>query len=171
MAAPLSPLSLSLIFKLNPHYLSTAHKPFSPLRSPSLSLPHSRRWCNLNPPDAFTPKTTTRWKISAANYDLLLAEASPVENSQAIVSTSNDGVSSVISVLLLVAFIGLTILTVGVIYIAVTDFLQKREGEKFKKEEAEKKGSKKGKVRARARAGPRGFGQKIQEDDDNDDLD
>lgn len=61
-----------------------------------------------------------------------------------------------------------------VIYIAVTDFLQKREGDKYKKEEAErkKKGSKKGKVRARARDGPRGFGQKIQQDDDDDfDLD
>lgn len=54
-----------------------------------------------------------------------------------------------------------------VIYIAVTDFLQKREKEKFEKEEAakKKKGGKKGKVRARARGGPRGFGQKIEEDD------
>lgn len=57
-----------------------------------------------------------------------------------------------------------------VIYIAVTDFLTKREREKFEKEEAakKKKGGKKGKVRARARAGPRGFGQKIQEEDDDD---
>lgn len=55
-----------------------------------------------------------------------------------------------------------------VIYIAVTDFLQKREREKFEKEEAakKKKSGKKGKVRTRARAGPRGFGQKIEEDDD-----
>ncbi|XP_041989879.1 uncharacterized protein LOC121741234 [Salvia splendens] len=174
MAAPLSPLSLSLVYKLRPLYLFTAHEPFSPLRSPSLSLPHSPRWCNLNPPDAFTPTTTKRWKISAANYDFLLAEASPAESSQAIVSTSDDGVSTIISVLLLIAFIGLTIFIVGVIYIAVTDFMQKREGEKYKNEEAErkKKGGKKGKVRARARDGPRGFGQKIQQDDDDDfDLD
>lgn len=57
------------------------------------------------------------------------------------------------------------------IYIAVTDFLTKREREKFEKEEAakkKKKGGKRGKVRARARAGPRGFGQKIQEEDDDD---
>lgn len=57
-----------------------------------------------------------------------------------------------------------------VIYIAVTDFLQKKEGEKFGKEEAakrKKKSGKKGKgVRAGARGGPRGFGQKIEEDDD-----
>lgn len=58
-----------------------------------------------------------------------------------------------------------------VIYIAVTDFLQKREGEKFEKEEAAKKKKKSGKkgrgVRAGARGGPRGFGQKIEEDDDD----
>lgn len=52
-----------------------------------------------------------------------------------------------------------------VIYIAVTDFLQKREGEKFVKEEAarKKKGVKKEKTRART--GPKGFGQKIDQDD------
>lgn len=52
-----------------------------------------------------------------------------------------------------------------VIYIAVTDFLQKREREKYEKEEAanKKKNGKKKKVRARA--GPRGFGQKIDDGD------
>lgn len=46
----------------------------------------------------------------------------------------------------------------------MTDFLQKREREKFEKEEAgkKKKGGKKGRVRARD--GPRGFGQRIDED-------
>lgn len=57
-----------------------------------------------------------------------------------------------------------------VIYIAVTDFLQKREREKFEKEEATKKKKKGGRKRAvRARSGPRGFGQKIDEDYDDDD--
>lgn len=53
-----------------------------------------------------------------------------------------------------------------VIYIAVTDFLQKREREKFEKEEAakKKKSGKKGKVKART--GPRGFGQKAEDDDE-----
>lgn len=54
-----------------------------------------------------------------------------------------------------------------VIYLGVQDFLQKREREKFEKEEAEnkkKKGDKKGKVKARA--GPRGFGQKIEEEEE-----
>lgn len=52
----------------------------------------------------------------------------------------------------------------------MTDFLQKREREKFEKEEAaKKKGGKKGKVRARARAGPKGFGQKTDDEDEFDD--
>lgn len=59
-----------------------------------------------------------------------------------------------------------------VIYIAVTDFLQKRTSEKFEKEEAtkEKNSGKKGKIRTRARAGPRGFGQKIEEAESDDSV-
>lgn len=56
-----------------------------------------------------------------------------------------------------------------IIYIAVTDFLQKREREKFAKEEAanKRKGGKKGRIGSRARGGPRGFGQKIEEENDD----
>ena len=54
-----------------------------------------------------------------------------------------------------------------VIYIAVTDFLQKREKEKFEKEEAANKKKKAGKKKVRAKAGPRGFGQKIEEEDED----
>ena len=49
----------------------------------------------------------------------------------------------------------------------MTDFLQKREKEKFDKEEAAKLSGKK-KKKVRARAGPRGFGQKFDEDEDDD---
>lgn len=59
---------------------------------------------------------------------------------------------------------------VQVIYLGVTDFLQKREREKFEKEEeaaGKKKSGKKKKVRARA--GPRGFGQKVDEETEFDD--
>lgn len=59
-----------------------------------------------------------------------------------------------------------------VIYLSVADFLQKREADKFEKEESTKKKKRSGKKRVRARAGPRGFGQKIDEDsayDDDDD--
>lgn len=78
-------------------------------------------------------------------------------------------IATIIQTLLFSAFVVLTVLTIGVVYIAVTDFLQKREKDKFEKELTEKKKrGKKKKVRARARDGPRGFGQKIDvfEDDD-----
>lgn len=85
-------------------------------------------------------------------------------------STGDEGVATVIQALLFVAFVALSILTIGVIYIAVQDFLGKREREKFEKEEAarNKSGKKKKKKNVRARAGPRGFGQKLDEDDDDD---
>ena len=53
-----------------------------------------------------------------------------------------------------------------VVYIAVADFLQKREREKFEKEESAQKKKKSGKkTKTKARAGPRGFGQKLEEED------
>lgn len=54
-----------------------------------------------------------------------------------------------------------------VIYIALTDFLQKREKEKFEKEEAGKKKSGK-KKKVKAKGGPKGFGQKIEEEEEED---
>ncbi|KAF3454667.1 hypothetical protein FNV43_RR05115 [Rhamnella rubrinervis] len=114
-------------------------------------------------------KSNQIWRIYANAEEALPLEANPLENSQQIVTSSgDDGVSIIISALLFVAFVGLSILTIGVVYIAVTDFLQKREKEKFEKEEEaanKKKGGKKKKVRART--GPRGFGQKIEEEDDD----
>ncbi|XP_020577737.1 uncharacterized protein LOC110022919 [Phalaenopsis equestris] len=90
------------------------------------------------------------------------------DGAQEIIPEVEDGPSgSVISALLLAAFIGLSLLTIGVIYLAVQDFLQKREREKFEKEEAEKKKKDGKKKKVRARAGPRGFGQKIDEEDDD----
>ncbi|XP_024975211.1 uncharacterized protein LOC112513237 [Cynara cardunculus var. scolymus] len=120
------------------------------------------------------PRTTGNRPVSATpNGIFLLSEASPAENSDKIVAAvaadNGDGVSVVISVLLFIAFVGLSVLTIGVVYIAVTDYLQKREKDKFEKEEAEKakRGGKK--KRVRSRAGPKGFGQKIN-DDNYDDL-
>ncbi|KAI3830050.1 hypothetical protein L1987_04182 [Smallanthus sonchifolius] len=134
------------------------------IKPPSLPLLPSRHY--LRRP----PRATVNSPISATpNGVFLLSEAKPPENSDQIVSAvadNGDGVSVVIQVLLGVAFFGLSVLTVGVIYIAVTDFLQKREKEKFEKEEAEKakKGGKK--KRVRPRVGPKGFGQKIDDEDD-----
>ncbi|KAF9665551.1 hypothetical protein SADUNF_Sadunf16G0134700 [Salix dunnii] len=109
------------------------------------------------------------WKTNATPEEVLPTDTTPLESTQQIVSTSNDdGVGSIVSVLLFVAFVALSILTIGIIYLGVTDFLQKRETEKLKKEEeSKKKGGKKRKVRVRS--GPKGFGQKIDEVDEFDD--
>ncbi|KAL3720058.1 hypothetical protein ACJRO7_004966 [Eucalyptus globulus] len=167
-------MATSLFFpsSSSPHISILERKPFAlPLKSASLSLPaasslsasshrtvgggSSLRASERNPRAGI-------WRLRAAAEDAL-------ETSEQIVSSGgDDGVSTVVSVLLLIAFVGLSILTIGVTYIAVTDFLQKREREKFEKEEAgkkKKKGGKKGRVRARA--GPRGFGQRIDEDGDD----
>lgn len=101
----------------------------------------------------------------------------------------DERLGTIISGLLFLAFVGLAVLTVGVVYIAVNDFLQKREKDKYEKDTAEMKKKKRGKNRKqsgkknkvaispRAKAGPRkygagqGFGQKIDafEDEDEDD--
>ncbi|KAL7602177.1 uncharacterized protein LOC111907268 [Lactuca sativa] len=141
-----------------------------PIKSSLFILPSPRT--NCIPRLVIPPRAAVIRPISATPDGVfLLAEASSPENTDQIVSTASDngdGVSIVISVLLSIAFVGLSVLTIGVIYIAVTDFLQKREKDKFEKEEAEKakKGGKK--KRVRARAGPKGFGQKIESDDDFD---
>ncbi|XP_071720030.1 uncharacterized protein [Rutidosis leptorrhynchoides] len=113
-------------------------------------------------------RATVNRPISATQDGIfLLSKATPAENSGQLVAADNgDGVSVLISVLLSIAFVGLSVLTIGVIYIAVTDYLQKRERDKFEKEEAEKekKGGKK--KRSRPRVGPKGFGQKVNNEDD-----
>lgn len=54
-----------------------------------------------------------------------------------------------------------------VIYLGVTDFLTKREKDKYEKEESAKKTTKKSGKKRRVRAGPKGFGQKIDYDEDD----
>ncbi|XVF68827.1 hypothetical protein PTKIN_Ptkin11bG0032300 [Pterospermum kingtungense] len=109
------------------------------------------------------------WQAFATPEEVLPPpDSTPLDNSQEIVSSTGDeGVATIIQALLLVAFIALTILTIGAIYIGVQDFVEKREREKYEKEEAENKknGKKKKKKKVTARAGPRGFGQKIDNDD------
>ncbi|XP_030447477.1 uncharacterized protein LOC115670366 [Syzygium oleosum] len=150
----------------SPHLSILKLKYFAPLKSSALSSlsassQRTVRSCSSLRALERNPRAGS-WRLSAAAEDAL-------ESSQQIVSSGggggDDGVSNAVSVLLLIAFAGLSILTIGVIYIAVTDFLQKREREKFEKEEAgkKKKGGKKGRVRARS--GPRGFGQRIDEDE------
>ncbi|OVA15605.1 hypothetical protein BVC80_9033g79 [Macleaya cordata] len=163
---PPPPLS-SNFFK--PSFRSSL-KPCNPslhLSSPliSFTIPNSNRTIfHPHPPH----KKTQIWRLRATSEEVL-NPSDQVETIQQITSSGDTGVSVIISVLLFIAFVGLSILTIGVIYIAVTDFLTKREREKFEKEESEKKkkkGGKKGVVRSRS--GPRGFGQQIDEDDFDD---
>ncbi|KAL5709527.1 hypothetical protein ACHQM5_020207 [Ranunculus cassubicifolius] len=131
---------------------STPISLFSPQRTNSTSILLQRD----------VQKNTKVWRISVSPEDV-----TPIETTTQQISTyTGGGMSNIISSLLFIAFIGLSILTIGVVYIAVTDFLQKREKDKFEKEETEKKSRKKKKGTVRARAGPKGFGQKIEYDDD-----
>ncbi|KAI3954666.1 hypothetical protein MKW98_019797 [Papaver atlanticum] len=135
------------------------------LNSSSLTIPNLKT-------RTFSPypsnKNTQIWRISAANGEELSKQAETVQ--KVITSNEDTGVSTTISVLLFIAFVGLTILTIGVIYIAVTDFLTKREREKYEKAESEKKKKKGGKKVVRSRVGPKGFGQKPDDEDYFDDF-
>lgn len=113
--------------------------------------------------------------ISSLPASSLISDAEQVPIPPGIATASGDGASIVISALFLTAFIALSVLTAGVIYLAVTDFIQRRESEKLDREEASKRKKKKekesrrrGKVASRAKSGPLGFGQKIVEEDDED---
>uniref|UniRef100_A0A7N0ULD4 Transmembrane protein n=1 Tax=Kalanchoe fedtschenkoi TaxID=63787 RepID=A0A7N0ULD4_KALFE len=120
---------------------------------PPLLLRHKNNNTTIPKPAAVMP-------TAASASDAIPAQTAP-----------DTATSTIISALLFIAFVGLSILTIGVLYIAATDFLQKREGEKFQKEEAEKKKKGGGKKRQmKARAGPKGFGQKIVEADEADDY-
>ncbi|XP_047318523.1 uncharacterized protein LOC124921867 [Impatiens glandulifera] len=150
--------SSSLSFNIYTQSLST----FSPLVPPCrISNIHPRR------------EIPVRFRrISAVPEDSIPVQANPVEKTQEIVVSSGSGnvEATIIQTLLIIAFISLSILTIGVIYIGVTDFLQKREKEKFEKEEsAKKKGKKSDKKPKVSRAGPKGFGQVKKEDEDFDD--
>nr|GEV32171.1 hypothetical protein CTI12_AA466450 [Tanacetum cinerariifolium] len=114
-----------------------------------------------------SPATVIHPIRGTQNDVYIISEANTSDQVVGAVADNGDGISVVISVLLTIAFAGLSVLTIGVIYIAVTDYLTKREKDKFEKDEAEKakKGGKK--KRVRARAGPKGFGQKINDDEDD----
>ena len=60
-------------------------------------------------------KSNQIWRIYATAEEALPLEANPLENSQEIVTSGGgDGVSIIISALLFIAFVGLSILTIGV---------------------------------------------------------
>ncbi|KAK8484963.1 hypothetical protein V6N13_082488 [Hibiscus sabdariffa] len=160
----------SMPLSLPSHSAKTTQNSYLPFPSSSLSLSrkpflsHSSFESNNG-----KRRKSKLWVTLATPEGVLPSDSIPLDNSQQIVSTTGDeGVATVIQALLFVAFVALTILTIGVIYIAVQDFLGKREREKFEKEESakNKNKNKNGKKKVRARAGPRGFGQKVDEDED-----
>ncbi|MED6119036.1 hypothetical protein PIB30_008259 [Stylosanthes scabra] len=172
--------SSQIAFLLSSTFHSNSYL-FLPTRTSSLPLSltplshnliHTKRFIFHHPPILISDTSNRLRPIAlssaAAAEDIVPSDSSAVDSAKELVSSTDDGVSTVISALLFVAFVGLSLLTIGVIYLAVTDFLQKRETEKFEKEEAAKSGKKKKKKVVRARAGPRGFGQKIDEDEDDD---
>ncbi|XVF05476.1 hypothetical protein REPUB_Repub05bG0175400 [Reevesia pubescens] len=155
-------------FSRNTH----THNSYLVFSSPLSLSTTSRRAIHFINPFEINPQkkghSNKLWITFATPEEVLQSDSTPLDNSQQIVSSTGDeGVATIIQSLLFIAFIALTILTIGVIYIAVQDFLQKRQKEKFEKEEAaNKKNGKKKKKVIRAKAGPKGFGQKIDEDDD-----
>ena len=97
--------------------------------------------------------------------------ADEVAASGAVADGSDVGISTTVSVLFVVATVGLVVLTGGVIYLALTEYLEKRQlQEEQKKVEAakpKKEKSAKQTVKAAARAGgPKGFGSGKRKDDD-----
>ncbi|CAI8592306.1 unnamed protein product [Vicia faba] len=141
-------------------FLSKSSSPsfhFQP-RFSSLSLPTTPSFS----PIITTPRKSILFQTNSKLLPIPVAAAAvedvTVDATEQLVSTTDDGVSVIVSVLFFVAFIGLSVITVGVIYLAVTDFLIKREKDKFEKEEA--KSGKKKKKRKVIRAGPRRFGKR-----------
>lgn len=71
-----------------------------------------------NPCHGIAQKRSKIWRSNATSVEVLPTESTPLETSQEIVSSAGDeSLSSVISVLFFAAFIALSILTIGVIYL------------------------------------------------------
>lgn len=115
MATSLFPSSSS------PHLSIFKLKPFAPLKITAVSSPaaasllskSSQRTVRSGSSEGAAERNPRAgsWRLRAAAEDAL-------ESSQQIVSSGgDDGVSSVVSVLLFIAFVGLSILTIGVMLI------------------------------------------------------
>lgn len=95
--------------------------------TPSLILPttlHSKRTIFYrHPPHKISQRNNWIWRISATSEDVLPSDA-PIETTQQLISTDESGVSTIISVLLFIAFLGLSVLTIGVKYLLILFFLK-----------------------------------------------
>ncbi|KAL6200241.1 hypothetical protein ACLB2K_030023 [Fragaria x ananassa] len=127
----LSPSTFPPILKPSHCQYLRTQKP-NPLPFPSQTNFSTKKTSTFhNPHDNINQRSTPVWRTYATSVESVASEANPIETTQQIMATtSDDGVSMTISVLLFVAFVGLTILTIGVVYLGVTDYLQKRERER-----------------------------------------
>lgn len=117
LATPLSPTPLSLILDPKSLRFISPKCSFSPLLTSALESPtthFSRRSHNLRFPSAVPEKPTKSWRLCATGGIFSLSEAIPDAIPEEIIPTSDDGVSTVISGLVLVAFVGFSVLTIGV---------------------------------------------------------
>ncbi|XWS53097.1 hypothetical protein CRYUN_Cryun11dG0128500 [Craigia yunnanensis] len=123
------------ISKPRSHFSQNTHNSSLVFTSPlSLSTTPRQNIHFHNPIGRNHQKNNLYWKTFATPEEVLPSDSTPLDNSQQIVpSTGDEGVATIIQALLLVAFVALTILTIGFIYIAVQDFLEKREREKILK--------------------------------------
>lgn len=89
-----------------------------PLKLVQPHLPSSSRYLSYQSPLCPAPLSSKTWQLSAHQGTLFLLDISPVEESaQEIVSTTTDGggsSSSIVAPLIFVAFIGFSVLTIGV---------------------------------------------------------
>lgn len=96
------------------------------------------------------------------------AEIAKAAAPQAVVADTGDG-NLIVNILGTASFIGLSLLTIGVVYLAVTDFLEKRktdeETKKLNEEMASAKKKQTGSLTAASRGGAKGFGKKQQEEE------
>lgn len=113
--SPSSPQLLTIFNSKSPNFhKNQASSLFKSSHLSSKSFLYSKR-CNLyhNPPHNINYTS----RIYAISDNLKLAEVTPVESSEQLVTTttaSGDGVSNIISALLFIAFVGLSVLTIGV---------------------------------------------------------
>ncbi|MCO5583049.1 hypothetical protein L7F22_036955 [Adiantum nelumboides] len=89
--------------------------------------------------------------------------------SQTVTTVGNN--DTVVNILGTAAFVGLSLLTVAIVYLFITDFLEKRkrdeEMKKLNEEEAAARKKKGGSFAAASKGGAKGFGRKRVEVDDN----
>jgi len=107
--------TISLSLSPKPFLSINKPKPYCFLAPKKATTSSERPSLSHNLLQRITHKSTQVWRVSAASGgEVVPSEAAPLESSQEIVSTSDDGVSNIISGLLLIAFIGLSVLTIGV---------------------------------------------------------